>query len=418
MENQEEQVVSISEFFLILWKKKIIIIITTVLMLILGFVLVSFVYNPSVKYYSTTFRYKIPELAEGQYLDGSTFNYIDIISESALVNVKESNANYANVSVDKLLNNSGIEILRYIGSDSEFIENTYIINIGIKYFPSREVAKSFVQDLIDITLNKNLRIIDTQNFDSYLNLSESALSYTTQIDYLISQSEFLTLEYLNLVTDFNDVLLSDGKRISEHRLEVEKFLTENNISILNTTANVNYYVKSEEELAQLQAQLSSLQQEKALNNAKINSLKTALADLIAIYGSSSTVLSDTSFTVPIAELTTANAAIDQEILVITSKLALGIHTADEFDDDIEYIFNQLMQFTDDYADVYKEVYSTNSRVYYYVTSIIETEGGISSILSALISGIIGAIGSAIVIIIIVTNKKEFKFKGKTKEETV
>ena len=104
----EDDGVSLGEIFSWVWKKKIIGLIAFAVVAIICFIVILLVSNSSKKY-TVNFDYgKVETLTNNKYLDGSSFSYLDIVDLANLENIKNSNDEYNNIDINKLLDSINI----------------------------------------------------------------------------------------------------------------------------------------------------------------------------------------------------------------------------------------------------------------------------------------------------------------------
>lgn len=196
-----------------------------------GFLSFKFALNPARKKLTATYTLQLPEMVVAKeenksndvirLVDGSTFNPFSITTRSNLQAIKDSNAAYKKINVDKIVENGGISIEREVivvkqgETETNYID--YKVSAKASQFPSDKIGQSFLYDVLNsatvIAGNAidNYSVADafTENFDS--------LAYERQIAQMETQYESITKTFTNLSKKFDKstVASADGKKLYE-----------------------------------------------------------------------------------------------------------------------------------------------------------------------------------------------------------
>lgn len=125
---------------------------------------IQFVYNPSKETFKSEFSYnlaiKSDKSGNGTFLDGSTFNFYDVVSESNLLAVKATNSDFAGIDVARAIKNNDISISvngYRNSSTNEFVVSTpitYTLSGKLSCFGKQDTTTKFIKAVIDSTKEK------------------------------------------------------------------------------------------------------------------------------------------------------------------------------------------------------------------------------------------------------------------------
>ena len=393
----DDDTISLADIFRYIFKGKLIGLITGILLFLISFIILKYFISPKRTVYTATFNLSnIPNLDSGTYLDGSTFNYNELISYSNVNNIVEENKSSTNrtydaskIDVDLLLDSSLFTITQNITYFSEnntdqsnIKEINYVLQMPSKAFESYKDAKNFAYDLINLPLKKTLSIINSTDFNSNITSYSNTKNFELKINYLNSQITLLndglsklhstkqnvtyTIEGKTYNSDklLNDLnALSSDYSLSTLSLELEQFgyVGDKTNVRENYTIQMNNLVKTHSELIKQRDNINATYNElsEALKNAGEYTTSDQILALI-------TKLNET--------LVNQKTAIDQKILeneIEQSDLQIKIDAletlSDEdnkaFENKLDVIKDKLVELTNDYETLYKYINTNDLNIY-------------------------------------------------------
>lgn len=398
MENKEEKEVTLGRVFKVMFHNKLLLVVVSLVVLLIGVLGIKFVYNSYKAIYKAEYKYNVSSLNnDGSYIDGTKFYYKDVISESVLNEIKESNELYSSIDVEKMLEKDGVSIdwMTEYNDNKEVVNQYYQLTFKQVYFSSEEQAKSFISDVMNYPLEKNKSLHDKANYSTNLTKYNSANTYSDQISYLSAQYSFLHGKYESLIADYGDLIVNE-KKLSLYLNDLEMFFTNNKLSDASYELVLKGYVKNyEENKDKLELQKDNLQKKYDLNETIIAELKQVVNDLLAT-GSTAQSLDLGAYNSKINELIVENAQIKQDIEDLNIQILNGESTPTTFTNKLNDFYNELVSETLTYKSVSKKVINENSTAFTINTNIIEKDGGISGVVGAAGSLILGIVVAGIV----------------------
>lgn len=412
LNNEENEGITLGEIFSWIWKKKLIGLITAIAIFLVVFIGVRFIYNPMVQTYTVNFQYaNIPGLANGHYLDGSSFDYQGIISEESINSVIEASPEkFKNIDVTKLLESESISIIlenNYLDPENNnytILSTNYKMTFPLKPFGNFNIAKSFVMDLIQIPVKKSLTIVDSLTYDSNLILSESSSSFGSQYTFLNSQVELLNNGYDNWISSNSSetLVMVDGTSYTLHQLKsiISNYLESENFYSISEEIRLNGYVKfPQQELEKYKLQLESLKDTEETLKLEKENLADQLNSLYTQLNTSSSQ-SQIIITEAITLLVSKISDVDGQILtnqrsqkdvnkkIETIKTETTV-ASQEFASRLSEIHTKLTEFTKTYSSVSKTLYNRDMAIFYSNSNVLTIEGGFGTLLTLLASALLG-----------------------------
>ncbi len=425
MIEEKETGISIMDMLKLIWKRKIIVIIASIIFMVVGTLAIKFGYNPSKEIYTTTFEYSFPGIDDSKFLNVSSFDYREIISEINLNNTKNSNSEFANINVEKMLDVNDISIERVYNEKQELLSNTFKINVKQKYFKSTKTAKKFLTAIIEETNHKSNNIVKNYKYDYYLNLANSSVNYESQIANINYQINIIKNGYTSLINKYGDLFLEedgDGMLVSDYQKAFNEYIFLNDTALLSFELTQNGYVKDYSVTkAELILKKQSLLKKIEDNNAAIENLHAEIDTLNSMQSGTTYQSFDTIYN-KILDLIVSNTNSNTEIIEIDKKLASEFVASlekEEFALKISKMLTKLEEFTKIYTDVTKNVYLSQSKVTFAKSSVIIGEGGYSTTLVIPITLVAGVILSSVVVLIfeLANYKKEENNNLETEKKT-
>ena len=154
----KEEKMSVREYLLFVVRKKILSIVMVIVIFLLGFFGLK-IYSDSRAYYQGSFMLYWDGIDANAYLNGSRFNYKNMISLSRLNEVVSDDPDsFSSINVEKMYNRDGIRIYytrMYYDENNNDLGNTayYTIATDASYYSSISQARSFVESLIEKELD-------------------------------------------------------------------------------------------------------------------------------------------------------------------------------------------------------------------------------------------------------------------------
>lgn len=427
-ENQEDGI-SLGQLFKVMFGRKILLAIITVVIFIIGTLVFKFGYNDSQKYYQAQFDYTIQGINDGQYLDGSSFDYRDLISLENLKAIQESNQEeYGSVDVEAMYENNDIYIKHQVeylvinDTETEVVtDEYYVIYAKESYFKSSTQAKNFISDVASQPLAKTLELVNDMIYTNNLTMFDQATIYESQVNYLQSQLSFLTDKYNTLMNYYGNTTLSNGVTISTLLSEINIYFENYSLSVLNDEIKLNGYVKEDTMYqSQLKTELDALNKELELNGKKLTALEAQRNALIkaATEGNSGLQNLDlTSYNEQIVTLTLRNQDITYEIEVINKKLETinNRSNSSSFETKLKDYREKLEEFTKTYQDTEKVVVANYAKVNFAANSKVVANGGYNMLLIAIVFLVLGGIVGCVVNLCLDGKKLSANYVEPTKE---
>ena len=419
-EEKDEEGISLSDLLKVAFGRKILLLIITLSITLVGVLFVKFYYNKNKQQYYVNYEYVMPGIEEGKYIDDSKFNYQMLISTNSLNKIKDSDEDFKNIDIEKIIDKDGIQITCDITKNettNEVTDMKFKIVANVKYFKNKSQANKFIHAIADQPYNRTLLLLDTIKYDSLLDTYKNSNVYDTKADCLVKQYELLQAQYENLIEKYGDVSLSDGKKLSSHFDELTIYFTENNVEALVTEIQKNGYVKDFTSYeGELLNQKQKYESDYELNDNKINSLM----NIINNYSSTISTPDLAAYNEIISKLAIENVEIERKLQTINKQLENGSSDPDyeakkkAFDVKIEKYDEVLTSFTNDFKAVVKEVVTEGSYVSYN-NNTVKVQGGIRLLIAGPALLILGCFAGCIVNVCL--DHKKLSNKEETKENT-
>ena len=360
----ENEGISFLDLCKVAFGRKILLLIITLSITLIGCLFVKFSYNKNKTKVSAEYNYSITGLDNGEYFDGSAFNYRNLVSLNNLNIVKDSDPSFSNINTEKLHENDAIMISKTVTGEEDSKDVTYKITVYLKYFSSSSQAMKFMNKLADLPYNRTISLLDTVKYDSYLIGAKTSTDYESQIAFLEMQEELLQTNYEEIIEKYSDRTLSDGKKVSDYYnsllMYVQSKKINNLLALIEEKGYVKNYSKVETELIN---EKKALESEKNLNNSKIAALADIINELMINANAQGITNFNTSFyDETISELTIRNVEIDNELAIIDNKIAHKDQPTTEFDALINGYQAELESYTNDFVKAQKEVINNEAAV--------------------------------------------------------
>ena len=440
----EDEGVSLGEIFSWIWRKKILGLILFLAVALVSFLAIYFIGNRSVQY-TVSFDYgNTPRLEEGSHLDGSTFNYLSLISRESLNEVK-SNEEFASIDVNELLKSISITETNVYDSTNttQLVDNYYVLSADASNFSSDEQARKFFLALITSPIDYNQTYLTSLNFESGFSLIEQSRTYEDELTYINNQVNLIINGYNSLIGEFGDVSVplsnANGNYIMSTYEEATSYFTlsqiQSNINITLNSYNYNYlsdildsnnYIKISD-TSDLTANNPDIIYYQTMYNSRVNALLKANEELQAqvdalteqinevLNSGNGNIIDSAALQTLIERRSNYQEQIvnnNNNLKIIQGEDGLGgilNHITEElakgeeafkadiaFGTTLDEIVTLLENATSTYTSIYKSLYANRFNVNYRNAGIIDTTGGISLIINLAISVVLGLIVGAVV----------------------
>lgn len=199
-----------------------------------GAVGLKFGFNNAAGKYVANFAYNSSDLKTGYYCDGSHFYYAKMVALEHLQKVKDSSDEFASIDVEKIVKNSGINVVETVTQlTSEKNVYSYTVSAQIKYFKDKDQAEHFIDGVVSYPLDVDKSVAVASNFDSSLRLYDSATSYESKLSYLEGQANALEGNYLTVKSDKTQIIGSAAAAMIEsNTVQINNIVGAQNITYL------------------------------------------------------------------------------------------------------------------------------------------------------------------------------------------
>ena len=406
MENNEGKEVSLGRLFKVMFNRKIPLIAITLGTMLVGCLGINFIYNKGVETYKSEFKYNISDFnGNGKYIDGSSFYFNSLTTQKVLQSVKGNHKEYASIDVDKMIEKNAIELElnKTYDVNKNPIDTYYTLSVNQSYFTSKDQAKSFISSLINYPITYNNKIQETINYKVNLERFDQVDFFENQFSYLENQLDYILTKYDGLISTYGDVIVSQengGKKISTLRNELSMYFTNYSINDLRIEANQKGYVKDyNNHVAILKLRQDNYKKTIKYNKQTIDSLNQQINDLLS--GSSTSQSFDlSSYNAKIAELLAENVDLQKKVDDLDEQINNGKATPESFTVKLNGYREKLDNETDKYKAIEKEVMEEGTEVFFINTNVIEEDGGISTIVGAALTFVVGIVIGCVVNLIL------------------
>ena len=181
---------------------------------VVGFIGFKFILNPMRSVFTGTYKYELAGKMEenGSYrlIDGTTFDYQDVVSKEVLEEVKASREEYKSIDVEKIHKSNAIAVERILESsknsktqEETTVDISYKITAKTNVFPKGDVGKQFVDDLVNYPKQMSTKAIENCGITSYIDDSTQNESFEKQLYALRNQYNAIVASYKELSADFS-----------------------------------------------------------------------------------------------------------------------------------------------------------------------------------------------------------------------
>lgn len=423
--NQEEDGIALGEIFHWINKGKIVGLIAAVITAVVLLIVMVFVLNPRNITYQVGFDYSnVPGIGNGNgngnYIDGTCFNYLDIITEESVNEVLATNEaqreagtathDFSTIDIDKLFesNEFTIDINRVYyeavveGEAPELKATNYLINMPTSPFKDSQTAKAFAIALINIPLEKTIQMIQTLDFTTNLEMYNEVANFDTKLNYITNQVNLLLNGYSNLNSSTNGIVYTiDGTTYNFTAISarINDFLRNQNYSTMADEIRQKGYV-NDKDVARLELsiQMDDLVKEHDYLEAQLEAVNKTYTDakesLNGISSGTDVITTEQILALLTQlnnELITKTNSLNSQILANEESqrvLNIKINALENLSDEennkflarLNAIATRLTIETEIYDIVYKNITSRNMYVYYTHSNVIDEIGDMGAIM--------------------------------------
>lgn len=396
-DEDDEQGVSFFDFMGVLFGRKILLLIVTA-SLFAASALGIFLYNRSVSTYEATFTYSVNGLADGKYIDGSRFDVRDLIRPEKLEQYQNEHEELKGLNMNSIYR-SGIQSLTheitYLKSETTQNEADRIVDKDFFKLVLKKSSLSFTQAqvLAEAIANEadviSYQIVDTADYSQQLKFFNETTIYDRQVEYLESQYYLLDAKYANLITEYGDVSIGNGLKVSDARTKLSNYFGKTGFSDLKADLNLNGFTKKDETYkAQLEKRKESLERERDVCVAKRDALTAQVNALLADAGNLQTIEIE-KYNEQLIYLTNTICDLEEQMALLQIKIDnFGKEEVDvdyaarleKFELKMGDYYQFLLKETTSFSDIEKAVVKKYSNVYFDSNSIIVQKSSINMVM--------------------------------------
>lgn len=439
----EEDGVSIGQIFHWIWLKKIILLIITGVIFLVTVLYFMLSYNPNRSTYMMKFKYvNVPNILDGKYLDGRTFNFENLISYDNFSYIKNSKEEYNSINLEKFFKSNKLKIVDHKihekadDSTSPVIDRYFEIYVPAQYFSGEAQATNFLKDVINIPLDKTEAIISELKFDANFELIKLSKTYNIELNNIQNQANLILNGYSDLESKYGNVSIYLNKnsevvenptegvqyKISQLRTRLINLLEYHNYYALSTELSAKGYVKDPSyEKTFLDNRIKSLTEANKDLDVKITEYQNQLNSILDIPSSNQIIMTDAikGIVDRISNLADQKSTNQVEINECQRKLAAISNEAEnaEFGKRLDRLTEDLIRETKTYTNVAKYIYARDMNIIYANSKGLVASGGRSLVVVSAI-GLFGGLLVGCVVSGIVGYNQEKKQKIKKEENLI
>ena len=218
IENEKQSDWNFGTYFRSIKRFKWWVIGATVISAVLGFLAFKFIVNPSSKTLVATFSYDLAATPEGEnsfrFIDGTLFNYYDIVSKENLIAVKDGQKDlFHSIDANVLYAGNEIKIEKVSVKDGNSAQESVAFKIRAKSksFTSDKVGKEYLYALINHPKSISSQAINNYSIPSLTDELNSVLPYEKQLSILEEQYQTIENAYSSLETVFGQAAIVNGE---------------------------------------------------------------------------------------------------------------------------------------------------------------------------------------------------------------
>ena len=454
----QDDALTLGDIFNALFCKRIIMLVITFVITVFGVLYISLAIDRPREVYTAEFHLNAINLENaGVYIDGSKFDYRDIISLENLNKAKDSDSKFLKINTNALAT-GGINIERVEKIETEKNqqdekvegkESFYKITLKRTAISDIGLAREYVKSLVNLIVKENITKTETMDYTSNLASYDSSNRYDTQIGYLRNQFNLIISGYDNLISNYGNVI-SNNKNLTNYSKAVQVYFNDYTFANLESELEQYGYIKDYNQNGRVYyTAVNNNVDSYKVNKLKLQQLIVERDEILDKYANMQSTIENTgldSIYNQIAELNKSLEDIRHSIRVNLRRVA-SHYTQDELKEefaealsilelnDVSKIYSdnsrgdeetfkanlsrfrdKLTEFTDEFKVVSKDVVSTYSTEYYNNSSVVELSGGLGFVKATLISFVIGFVVACIVNLILGRERLSYEYRLKRKLE--
>ncbi len=433
--NENENTITFTDLLRVIFNRTKLLLIVTLGLFILATIGIYF-HNKLNSTYEGMFSYSIDCYENGYYYEGTKFEYRDLVSLESLNKYQKQYESLKGLDMAKLYDKGAIESIEWDTLYDKNVakmneeDNDYVVKYkGFKvtlkkHYFSLVQAKDLLQAIAKEPNVISNQLIDEKNYDYYIQLFDSSTIFENKITYLRLQLNLIDSRYDELLDNFGNITVKDGRELQEIKTITNKIFENYNLEQIETELNNRGYVLDYTTYYNtLIDNKTNLENKKHVDELKYDDLTQQRDTLLQNSGTLYSIEIE-SYNKELIRLTSEIRDFEEEIRLIEIKINNyeNSKTDQDFIDNVQK-FNstltsykqQLVEATKELKRIESEVFESNSSVYYYYTTIVLTVNKINRVLWIAVAFIISLLIGICVNLVLDFNKiDELREKCKQK----
>lgn len=406
------------------YKRKSLIrtLIITVSIFLVGFLAIFFGYNRMKGEYEANWSYIISTFADSKYMDGTPFYYPDLVTYENLKSIQEKNPGFASINIEEMVKNDGIYIKKNVVSETMIYKFTLVTKMS--YYKNSNQAKAFVEAVVNCPVEICTELVERIDNTQFLKQYKTyAITYADLVEALQKQAKLIVDGYADLLSSYGNRYITSNDavtyRLNDLIIRVKAHINSMNLDGLNEIVENNSYVHDyQQELPRLKTKQQTLNTNLEVTNNKIQVLQEEIDRQINL-GASSVTMDELNKT--LASLLVERENIKQSIKIVDDQINIGAtQDTTEFDAVIDSYYDDLVDITEEFTYVQRDLHLSTQKIFYSTNSIIESKGGMGLLTSLGLPFVLGLLAAAIVNLCLdlkpyIENEKKKKETKETEE---
>ncbi|MBP5231388.1 MAG: hypothetical protein ILO68_06615 [Clostridia bacterium] len=325
-QKSSETEIDLVALLLVYAKKWLLLCVISGVVALAVFLVITLAVNRGAKQYSAVFSFDFPEKETGLYPDGTTFTYMDFLSEENISEtLKANDSKFGKFTSSGVAKNMTIR-QEYEETDKKekIYTGRWILTAKASYFGSQDDFVAFVTALLNQEATKIRTVAEGIYYDSYLDAFDDATTFQSKLSYLSRQKNYIIDIYDGWIEVYGRQFTVDYP-IIRYRNDVDTaFSAEHYNRLKNELSRRQYTFDSALETAEnLKISIELLMDESEDNAKKIQNLSAALETLRATESAAdiTSKSNETLFYETIATLTQRQVDIEREVENINIQIA-------------------------------------------------------------------------------------------------
>ena len=351
-ENKQEDGFSVLRVLKVVFRRPWLFAGIALLLAVALFLGIRFGVNPVSSEYYIRFSLEFPGIETRRYPDGTAFRYQDMVGLANL----------------------------------DAVKGYYTLRVKASYFRNADAARSFLRAVARTPIEYVNRVSTASDWGFYLSQYAQADTYSERIDLLAAQRDYLSGKYDELIATYGENYSVNGKTLLSYRADVNAVMSKNQQLLFSSELQANGYLYDE---MAARLQLQSLTYELQTNLEMLELLPD---------GSLSETVGEKAL-----ELIERNAEIEREMAALDpdgdGEILYDAEASAAFGARMDEVCSRFADVTDVYTDVYGSILRTESAVL-FDSNRVQTDGGIGTVLSLLLSVAAGVVLSFGVVLLL------------------